>query len=81
MGRLAEHYTGTTAQARKSLTRSWRKVRGKRWRALRAQLEQLSHTACEAHRGAPAQPARADEAAITVPTLEHAPEPPARPIH
>src|SRR5205807_2453083 len=33
MGRLAEHYAGTTAQARKSLTRSWRKVRGKRCRA------------------------------------------------
>src|SRR2546430_7492012 len=41
--------------------------------ALRTQLEQLSHTACEAHSGAPAQPARADEAAITAATLEHAP--------
>ena len=80
MGRLAEHYAGTTAQARKSLTRSWRKVRGKRWTALRTRLVELSDAACKAHGGAPAQPARADEAAITATPLEHAPEPQARPI-
>ena len=80
MGRLAEHHAGTTAQARKTLTRSWRKVRGKRWRALRARLEQLSDTACEASNRAPAQLGRADEAAIAAVPLGHAPEPQAGPI-
>jgi len=80
MGRLAEHHAGTTAQARKTLTRSWRKVRGKRWRALRARLEQLSDTACEASNRAPAQLGRADEAAIAAVPLRHAPEPQAGPI-
>jgi len=79
MGRLAEHYAGTTVQARQSLTRSWRKVRGKRWRALRTRLVELSDAA-KAHSGVPAQPARADEAGITATPLEHAPEPQARPI-
>src|SRR5207253_988317 len=41
MGRLAERHSTTTAQARKSLTRSWRKVRGQRWRALRSRLGEL----------------------------------------
>jgi CHAD domain-containing protein len=41
MGRLAGHHAAVTAQARGTLTRSWRKVRGKRWRALRARLGQL----------------------------------------
>jgi len=41
MGRLAEHYAGVTAQTRRTLTRSWRKVRGKRWKALRARLGEL----------------------------------------
>ena len=45
MGRLAEHYAQLTAQARRTLTRSWRKVRGKRWKALRAKLGELSDRA------------------------------------
>ena len=51
MGRLAEHQARVTAQARETLTRSWRKVRGKRWRALRARLGELRANA-EATNGA-----------------------------
>jgi CHAD domain-containing protein len=80
MGRLAEHHASTTAEARKTLTRAWRKVRGKRWRALRTKLGELSDTAREANNGAPAQPPRADDAAIAATRLEHAPEPEPRPI-
>ena len=42
MGRLAEHHARTTAQARRTLDRPWRKVRGRRWKALRERLAQLS---------------------------------------
>ena len=45
MGRLAEHYARITAQTRRTLTRSWRKVRGKRWKALRARLGELHDSA------------------------------------
>jgi CHAD domain-containing protein len=81
MGRLAEHHARTTAEARKTLTGSWRKVRGKRWRALRTKLGELSDTACEANNGAPAQPTRAHDAAIAATSLEHVPEPEPRPIN
>jgi len=81
MGRLAEHHAGTTAQAGKTLTRSWRKVRGKRWRALRTRLEELSDTACKANSGTSDQPARADEATIAAASLQPAPEPEAHLIN
>jgi triphosphatase len=42
MGRLAEHHLGETRQARKTLTRSWRRVDGKRWKALRDRMQVLS---------------------------------------
>ena len=42
MGRLAEYHAGVTTQARRNLARSWRKVRGRRWKALRARLGELS---------------------------------------
>src|SRR5215469_7096042 len=45
MGRLAEHYAGVTGDTRRTLTRSWRKVRGKRWRALRTRLGELHDSA------------------------------------
>jgi CHAD domain-containing protein len=45
MGRLAEHYKQATAEARQTLARSWRKVRGKRWKALRARLGEVRDTA------------------------------------
>lgn len=45
MGRLAERHARVTADTRRTLDRSWRKVRGKRWKALRARLVQLSAAA------------------------------------
>src|SRR5215469_5328473 len=45
MGRLAEHYAGVTGETRRTLTRSWRKVRGERWRALRTRLGELHDSA------------------------------------
>jgi len=45
MGRLAEHHVRRTAEAHRTLSRSWRKVRGKRWRALRARLTELTRSA------------------------------------
>jgi len=81
MGRLAEHHAVTPAETRKTLTRSWRRVRGKRWRGLRAKLGELSDTAREASNSAPVQPTPADEAAIAAIRLEHVPEPEPRPIN
>jgi CHAD domain-containing protein len=54
MGRLAEHHLGVTAQAHKTLRRCWRKVRGKRWKALRGRMSEL-HVHAQA-----AQPAAED---------------------
>ena len=48
MGRLAEHHLNVTARARKTLTRAWKKVRGKRWKALRARMAQISAAALAA---------------------------------
>ena len=45
MGRLAEHHLSETAQARKTLERSWRKVSGRRWKALRTRMQELSDAA------------------------------------
>jgi triphosphatase len=45
MGRLAEQHARVNAQVRETLIRSWRKVAGKRWRALRTRLGQLSDSA------------------------------------
>jgi CHAD domain-containing protein len=64
MGRLAEHHAQITAQARQTLARAWRKVRGRRWRALRTRLSELRESATalpdvlaaiEAANAAPAQ--------------------------
>ncbi|HYL02147.1 MAG TPA: CHAD domain-containing protein [Steroidobacteraceae bacterium] len=41
MGRLAEHHARVTAQARGTLAKHWRKVRGRRWKALRERLAEL----------------------------------------
>jgi CHAD domain-containing protein len=49
MGRLAERHARVTARARRTLDRSWRRVRGRRWKALRARLEQLSESAVRLH--------------------------------
>jgi CHAD domain-containing protein len=45
MGKLAEHHTRVTAEARATVSRCWRKVRGRRWKALRARLEEFDHPA------------------------------------
>ncbi len=42
MGRLAESHAHGTRGARKRLERSWRKVRGRRWKALRARMRELA---------------------------------------
>ena len=54
MGRLAEHYARVAGDTRRTLTRSWRKVRGKRWKALRARLAELHDTAEAANGAVPA---------------------------
>jgi hypothetical protein len=41
MGRLAEHHLKQAARARKNLARSWRKVRGRRWKALGAKMQEV----------------------------------------
>jgi CHAD domain-containing protein len=41
MGRLAEHHKRITADARRTVAKSWRRVRGKRWKALRQRLTEL----------------------------------------
>lgn len=45
MGRLAEHHTRVTSGAHAAVTKSWRKVRGRRWKALRARLGEFEHRA------------------------------------
>jgi CHAD domain-containing protein len=47
MGRLAEHHARITSEARSTVTKSWRKVRGRRWKALRARLGEFEHGAAE----------------------------------
>jgi CHAD domain-containing protein len=58
MGRLAEHHLGVTAQAHKTLRRCWRKVRGKRWKALRTRMHALH---AEARAAGPTAPAATEE--------------------
>jgi CHAD domain-containing protein len=48
MGRLAEHQLKLTTKARKTLTRAWDKVRGKRWKTLRAKMDQVGAAALKA---------------------------------
>jgi len=81
MGRLAEHNLRVTQQARETLTRSWRKVRGKRWRALRARLAELRDNAAAANGAGPisaATPAAETTAGTAV--AGHTPEPELRPL-
>jgi CHAD domain-containing protein len=54
MGRLAERHSDLTAGVDKALSRSWRRVRGKRWKALRGRLGELSDRARAARRAPPA---------------------------
>ena len=50
MGRLAERQSEVISQADRTLLRSWRRVRGKRWKAMRARLGELSDRAPVARR-------------------------------
>ena len=45
MGRLAERQSDVISQADRTLSRAWRRVRGKRWKAMRARLGELSDRA------------------------------------
>jgi triphosphatase len=82
MGRLAEHHAQLTAQARRTLTRSWRKVRGKRWKRLRARLAELTERAAAANgaftelQSAPGQSPPAEPSAPD----GHPPAPELRPV-
>ena len=42
MGRLAERQVGCAADAHKGIGKAWRKLRGSRWRALRARMQEVS---------------------------------------
>jgi CHAD domain-containing protein len=50
MGRLAERQSNLISQADKTLSRSWRRVRGKRWKTLRTRLGELSDRAVATRR-------------------------------
>src|SRR5438876_808052 len=81
MGRLAERHATTTAQARKSLTRSWRKVRGQRWRALRSRLGELLDNARQGSSAVIAEPVPAASAPTLADGYPHpAPEPQPHPL-
>jgi CHAD domain-containing protein len=76
MGRLAEHHLDETRKAHKTLTRSWRKVRGRRWKGLRQCMQDLSDAASEAGAEAtaanqPATPPAEDALAPGSATLRH----------
>ena len=74
MGRLAEHHARITAQTRRTLVRSWRKVRGRRWKALRARLAELRESAAML---SDLLPARAARATCDEPLTYESPETPA----
>jgi CHAD domain-containing protein len=82
MGRLAAHYAQVTGETRSTLARSWRKVRGKRWKALRARLGTLHDSAESASDAQPvAEPAVAAELASSDSTFTgQTPEPETRPL-
>jgi hypothetical protein len=74
MGRLAEHHLSVTTRARKTLARSWTRARGKRWKALRGRLEQLSAEASSrSEQAALAVGAEAPAAQANPAAPEHAP--------
>jgi CHAD domain-containing protein len=82
MGRLAEHNLRVTQQARETLTRSWRKVRGKRWKVLRARLAELRDRAATANgAGLVAETAaEANGTATTTPPAGQTPQSEVRPV-
>ena len=56
MGRLAEQSAAVSADARKRLTRGWRKVRGRRWKELRSQMRDLRARSATAPKVAESEP-------------------------
>jgi CHAD domain-containing protein len=81
MGRLAEHHLAETQQARKTLARAWRRVNGKRWKALRARMQELSEgaTAAQTAIDASRELALAQSLPVTEETL-NTPLPGSRPL-
>lgn len=53
MGKLAEHHARITCEARATVAKSWRKVRGRRWKALRARLGEFEQSAAPSPAAAP----------------------------
>ena len=56
MGRLAEHHCSITADARRTVAKSWRRVRGRRWRTLRHVLAELESGSAAPAGSPPAAP-------------------------
>jgi CHAD domain-containing protein len=79
MGRLAEHYRQATAEARQTLARSWRKVRGRRWKVLRARLGEVRDSATAANGAGAEHPTAAPDLPDATPA-GHAPKPESLPL-
>jgi len=75
MGRLAEQYKQATTEARQTLTRSWRKVRGKRWKALRVRLGEVHDSAGAANGAGAGHPAAAAPEPVNATPAGRTPEP------
>lgn len=67
MGRLAERQSEVISQASRTLSRSWRRVRGKRWKAMRSRLGELTDRA-PARRRVTTPAARAAATAVARPS-------------
>ena len=80
MGRLAEQHARVNAQVRETLVRSWRKVAGKRWKALRVRLGQLSDIVSEPSHPPPVPPDAAGIATADPTPVGRVPEPESRPV-
>jgi hypothetical protein len=80
MGRLAENHVRRTADAHRILSRSWRKVRGKRWKALRARLTELTDSTPVAGAAMSSGEIGAEDHAPDAGGLGHTMTPEARPI-
>jgi len=84
MGRLAEHHLKVTKKARKTLACAWDKVRGRRWKTLRARMTQMSAAASKVQERA-LDTAAAEAVATGQPVPpelqpEQSPEAPVRPL-
>ena len=49
MGKLAEHHARLSSSTRATVNKSWRKVRGRRWKALRARLGEFADHVQDGH--------------------------------